>query len=128
MRERQYPIGEAEFTKEIEPRINEQYKRPGRPAGISHYQFFCAILYVLRTGIAWRDLPACYGNWHTIYMRFKRWSENGLFWHLLRVLQQKKKIKMDLAWVDSTTIALHRHGSGALKKKVLKLSGAAARQ
>ncbi|HAT1802957.1 TPA: transposase [Legionella pneumophila] len=34
---------------------------------------------VLRTDISWRDVPVCYGKWHTIYTRFKRWSENGLF-------------------------------------------------
>nr|WP_235661280.1 transposase [Candidatus Hamiltonella defensa] len=94
-------------------------KRPGRPASISHYQFFSAVLYVLRTGIPWRDVPDLYGHWHTIYMRFKRWSENGLFWNLLYRLQQKKKIKMDCTWVDSTTVAIHRHGSGSLKKRDL---------
>ena len=56
------------------------------------------------------------GPWHTIYTRFKRWSENGLFWFLLYQLQQKKQVKIDCVWIDSTTINLHRHGSGPLKK------------
>ena len=34
--------------------------------------FFCAALYLLRTGIPWRDLPNCYGTWHTIYTRFNK--------------------------------------------------------
>ncbi|HAT1677264.1 TPA: transposase [Legionella pneumophila] len=38
---------------------------------------------VLRTDISWRDVPVCYGKWHTIYTRFKRWSENGLFLFLV---------------------------------------------
>ncbi len=59
----------------------------------------------------------CYGEWHTIYTRFKRWSENGLFWFLVYQLQQKKKITVDINWVDSTTISIHRHDSGALKKR-----------
>ena len=116
---RYYPLKEEDFKKHVEPYILSHYKRPGRPAAVSHYQFFCAILYVLRTGISWRDVPSCYGKWHTIYTRFKRWSENGLFWFLVYQLQQQKKITVDISWVDSTTIGIHRHGSGALKKTAL---------
>lgn len=116
---RKYPIKEGDFVTHVFPYIQMHYKRPGRPAEISHYQFFCAVLYVLRTGISWRDIPAEYGKWHTIYTRFKRWSENGLFWGLVYQLQQAKKVTVDISWVDSTTVAIHRHGSGALKKKAI---------
>ncbi len=91
MKERHYPIDEADFIKDIEPLIIRHNKRPGRPEKISHYQFFCAVLYRLRTGTPWRDLPSLYGNWHTIYTRFKRWSENGLFWHLLQSTGRGRK-------------------------------------
>ncbi len=117
MKDKHYPIQESDFIRDIQPHIVRHYKRPGRPEGISHYQFFSAVLYLLRTGISWRDIPAFYGNWHTIYTRFKRWSENGLFWKLLYQLQQGRKITIDCTWVDSTTIMLHRHGSGPLKKR-----------
>ncbi|MGL5784570.1 MAG: transposase, partial [Alphaproteobacteria bacterium] len=46
-------------------------KKSGRPSKVDLYSFFCGVLYVLRTGLSWRDLPACFGNWHTIYTRFK---------------------------------------------------------
>ncbi|MGL5720280.1 MAG: transposase [Alphaproteobacteria bacterium] len=121
MNSRYYPIDESYFVKEIQPHIALSYKRVGRPAQISHYQFFCAVLYVLRTGVSWRDVPAHYGSWHTIYTRFNRWSANGLFWSLLYHLQQSKKITVDISWVDSTTIAIHRHGSGVQKKRGHKL-------
>ncbi|WP_071985180.1 transposase [Candidatus Regiella insecticola] len=117
MKNRHYPIKASDFIKEIEPHILKYYKRTGRPTGISHYHFFSAVLYVLRTGIPWRDVPTFYGHWHTIYTRFKRWSENGLFWHLLYLLQKKKKISLDCVWIDSTTVSLHRPGSGSLKKR-----------
>ena len=119
MDSRYYPFSEEDFVREIEPYIASHYKRPGRPVEVSHYQFFCAVLYVLRTGVSWRDVPVQYGKWHTIYTRFKRWSENGLFWFLVYQLQQKKKVTVDISWVDSTTIGIHRHGSGASKKKDL---------
>lgn len=62
------------------------------------------------------DIPRCFGSWHTIYIRFKRWRDNGLFSSLLYTLQQKKRVNVDFAWVDSTTVGLHRQGSGAVKK------------
>lgn len=120
---RHYPLKEEEFKREIEPHIVAYKNRLGRPSTINYYEFFCAILYVLRTGVPWRDVPDFYGNWHTIYTRFRRWSESGLFWHLLYTLQQKKRVTLDFAWVDSTTIGLHRHGAGPLKKMDLSLRG-----
>lgn len=120
MNPRFYPLDQEVFDQEIQPLIIACQNRSGRPVKVSHYIFFCAILYVLRTGVSWRDLPSLYGPWHTIYTRFKRWSENGLFWQILYQLQQKKKITLDFAWIDSTTVALHRHGSGPLKKRGLK--------
>jgi transposase len=121
MNTRHYPLQLGDFKREIEPYILSFKNRSGRPSKVSHYEFFCAVLYVLRTGVSWRDLPSFYGPWHTIYTRFKRWSENGLFWHLLYHLQRKKRIVLDFVWIDSTTINLHRHGSGSLKKMALNV-------
>ena len=70
------------------------------------------MLYVLRTGIPWRDLPECYGNWHSVYLRFKRGSDRGVWWKVLLELQQLKKITMNIVLVDSTTMKVHRHGGG----------------
>ena len=49
-----------------------------RPPIYTHKQFLNAILYMLSSGCSWRQLPEKYGNWHTIYMRFKRWSDAGI--------------------------------------------------
>ena len=106
MDRRLFPLSVEFFRQEVEPLIACNHKRPGRPPGTVHYLFFCAVLFVLRTGVSWRDLPSCFGNWHTVYTRFKRWSENGLFWCLLYRLQQRKKIKMDLVWIACTVTGL----------------------
>ncbi len=37
-----------------------------------------AIFYVLRTAVAWRDLPPCYGPWNSVYTRWRRWCALGL--------------------------------------------------
>ena len=73
LEQRKYAIKEERFKEE--PFLEESKKKSGRPTKVSHYKFFCGVLYILRTGIPWRDLPEEYGNWHTIYTRYKRWSE-----------------------------------------------------
>lgn len=114
---RKYPISEKGFKELIEPFIKKRQKKSGRPTKISHYKFFCGALYVLRTGVSWRDVPEEYRNWHTIYTRYKRWSENGFFWKLLHHLQSLKEIVLDVVFVDGSIVPLHRHGGGALKKE-----------
>ncbi|WP_341757976.1 transposase [Candidatus Tisiphia endosymbiont of Ditula angustiorana] len=112
MDQRLYPIKADFFRKEIEPIIEKNYIWKGRPVQISHYRVFCAIMYVLRTGVPWRDLPKCYGCWHTIYQRFKRGSERGIWWKILMLLQCSKKIMINIVISDSSIFKLHRHGGG----------------
>jgi transposase len=109
---RLYPISPEFFNATILPLIEGSYIWKGRPPRISHYQVFCAILYILRTGTPWRDLPTCYGTWHPIYLRFKRGSERGLWWRILMALQQRKQLRLNVVLVDSTTFKVHRHGGG----------------
>lgn len=112
MDQRLYPVTAEFFGQTILPLIEARYIWKGRPPSISHYQVFCAILYVLRVGCPWRDLPPGYGNWHSIYTRFKRGSEKGLWWHILINLQQQGKARLNIVLVDSTTWKVHRHGGG----------------
>jgi transposase len=112
MDKRLYPFSTIFFNKSINPLITSCYSSAGRPQKISNYQVFSAILYVLRTGIPWRDLPPCYGNWHSIYLRFKKGSDRGVWWNILVKLQQDKRLTMRVVMADSTTIKVHRHGGG----------------
>ena len=112
MDKRLYPMSPGFFETNILPIIEGSYIWKGRPPTISHYQVFCSILYVLRVGCPWRDLPTCYGNWHSVYTRFNRGSERGLWWNILIKLQQQKKMKLNIVLADSTTFKVHRHGGG----------------
>lgn len=116
MDKRLYPLSREHFESVVLPFIKGHRKKSGRPPHVDHYAFFCAVLYVLRTGISWRDLPSCFGPWHTIYTRYKRWSGSGFFWKLLHHLQSLKKLCVDVVFVDGSLVPLHRHGAGALKK------------
>ena len=112
MSKRHYPITEEYFYKSINPLILSYYSRAGRPQIVSNYQVFCAMLYVLRTGVPWRDLPECFGYWHTVYLRFKKASDRGVWWNILLKLQQQKRLSMNVVMLDSTIINVHRHGGG----------------
>jgi len=101
--QRLYPVTPEFFAQTILPLIEGHYVWKGRPPTISHYQVFCAILYVLREGCTWRDLPTCYGKWHSIYARFNRGNANGLWWQILMDLQQQGKARLNVMLADSTT-------------------------
>ena len=112
MDKRLYQLDRKKFEHWILPTIEESYIWKGRPPTISHYKVFCAILYILRTGIPWRDLPKEFGNWHSIYMRFQRGNDRGLWWKILFKLQTQKKLRMNIVICDSTIFKYHRHGGG----------------
>lgn len=53
---------ERRFKELVEPFLEKVKQKIGRPTKVRHYQFFCGMLYILRTGISWRDLPEEYSN------------------------------------------------------------------
>lgn len=112
MDKRLFPVTPEFFKDNVQPMIKSGYSRAGRPQSISDYHVFCAMLYVLRTGIPWRDLPKCYGHWHRVYQRFKRSSDRGVWWKVVLKLQSSKKLTLHIALGDSTTFKVHRHGGG----------------
>lgn len=97
--------------------ISQYLPKPRKPPKYSTRQVVDGILYVLSSGCSWRQLPKEYGNWHTVYTRFKRWSEAGIFGKMIHELHKKKVIDMNVVFLDSTTVRAHQSASGALKKR-----------
>ena len=87
---------------------------------ISNRTLINAVLYVAENSCKWRALPKEFGNWHTIYMRLRRWAEKGVLERLFEALQQHRliQIKVDCLSLDSTSVKVHPDGTGALKKTV----------
>ncbi len=78
------------------------------------------MLWKLATGAPWRDLPERYGNWKTVYERYRRWTAaDGTFDAILEYLQVHDDAVGRLDWtisIDSTIVRAHQHAAGARKK------------
>ena len=70
------------------------------------------IVHMLRSGARWRDCPAVYGPYTTVYNRFNRWSRQGLWLQIFEALTGQNPIH-GLAMIDSTHIKAHRSAGGA---------------
>ena len=70
----------------------------------------------MRTGSPWRDVPACYGPWQTVYGLFRRWQRDGTWARLVTGLQAAADAAGQICWqvsVDSTVCRAHQHAAGA---------------
>ena len=65
------------LTKEQFAKIEHLMPIPRRKPEVSNYDFLCALLYIIENGCKWRALPNEYGNWQTIYVRFKATPYNA---------------------------------------------------
>lgn len=102
----------------LAPRLPSQRPRTGRPAH-DHRTVLNGILWILRTGAPWRDLPERYGSWQTVYSRFRRWREAGIWVQVLTALQADAahdgSLDDSLAMIDGTSIRAHHQAAGAKK-------------
>ncbi len=73
-----------------------------------------AMVWLARSGAPWRDLPERYGLWETVYSRFHKWIEDGIFDNILHVLSLGAELG-ELS-VDASIVQAHQHSAGAPKK------------
>lgn len=95
----------------------ERSGKKGRP-WISHRNVIDGVLWIAKTGSPWRDLPATFGTWQTVYARFRRWLAEDLwdriYNKLLRQLDDLNKIDRSLWCVDGSIVRAHRCASGMI--------------
>lgn len=98
----------------LEPLLPVSNGRCGRWR--DHRQVVNGVLYRIRTGVHWRDLPERYGPWKTVHERHRRWSADGTWEMLLRRIQAEADAAGEIDWdvsVDSTSVRAHHHAAGA---------------
>ncbi len=112
-----YDLTDEEYSA-IRKLLPANKKRRGRP-WIDHRLVINAIIWILRTGSPWRDLPAQFGKWQTAYNRFRRWQVEGLwdriYEHLLNRIDKDGKIDRSAWCVDGTIVRCHRSAAGYQK-------------
>ena len=114
-------VGRGEFTDrawaELEPLLPGNGGRGQQWR--DHRQVLNGVLWKLRTGAPWRDLPERYGPWRTVYARFVRWRQDGTWDRLLAHAQSKSDAVGEVVWevsVDSSVVRAHQHAAGARKR------------
>ena len=93
----------------IEPLLPRDVR--GKPR-VDDRRVISGILHVLKSGCRWCDCPPEYGPFTTIYNRFVRWAERGVWERLFRALATKGR-STQMQMIDSTHIKAHRSASGA---------------
>lgn len=99
---------------------------PGKPGdrGVTasdNRRFLEAVLWRVRTGSPWRDLPEALGNWNSTFRRFRRWANVGVFESLFNALSGEPDF--EYALIDGTIVSVHQKATGAKGGLSLKPSG-----
>jgi putative transposase len=112
---------------------DEQWRRieklcVGKPedpggTGADNRMFVEAVMWIARTGSPWRDLPPVFGKWNSVFVRFNRWSEGGVWRRIFAALSDDPDFEYLI--IDSTIVRAHQHATGA--KGGLKIRRSAAR-
>lgn len=114
---RRYDLTDAQWER-LAPLLPPEKPHTGR-CNHDHRPILNGILWILRTGAPWQDLPSRYGPIGTVSSRFYRWCRAGVWTRLLEALQAEADthggVDWDLHFVDSTIVRAHQHAAGARK-------------
>lgn len=106
------PLTDAQWAR-ISPLMPSSDGKPGKPFR-DHRQVTDGIIYRYRTGVSWRDLPAEFGPWQTVWKRHRRLAGDGTWDLVLAELLADADAGGLIDWevsVDSTINRAHQHGT-----------------
>ena len=97
--------GQWERVKELLPgKVGD----PGR-SGRDNRQFVNGVLWVLRSGAHWHDLPERYGKWKTVHTRFSRWAKAGVWERVFEALIKDRDNQYLM--LDTTLVRAHQQAA-----------------
>lgn len=80
-------------------------------SGRDNRMFVEGVLWIVRTGSPWRDLPEVFGEWNSVFRRFSRWSAKGVWARIFTAMSADPDFEYLI--VDSTIVRAHQHAAGA---------------
>lgn len=118
---RRHELTERQWTVLV-PLLEAHCRKQGGSSAANRL-FISAVLWRIRTGIPWRDLPERFGNWNSVARRFARWADKKVWQRLFTAIQEP-----DWEWVlvDSTAVKVHPQAAGQKKARPTPSAWAAA--
>jgi transposase len=112
---KRHELTDAQWAR-LAPYLPPQRPATGRPHH-DHRPLLNGILFRLRTGVPWRDLPERFGPWQTVYRRSRRWQQAGVWAPVLATLPTEADRAGRRDWdrhvVDGTVVRAHQYAAGA---------------
>ena len=90
---------------------------------LNHRHRLDGILWICRTGAPWRDVPAAFGKWNSVWKQFRPWCESGVWDLLLQALADGGGPLDMLQMIDSTIVRAHRCAAGERTEEQIKALG-----
>ncbi len=119
MREERFVISDRSWAA-IEPLVPGTVRDRGVTAKNTRL-FLEAVLWRVRVGGPWRDLPPGFGAWNSIFRRFRRWAQRGVFQRIFEAVSGDPDFEYVL--IDGTIISAHQKASGAKGGLKIRPSG-----
>lgn len=117
---KRYELSEAQWLR-IAPLLPGKAGDPGR-SGADNRLFVNGVLWVLRSGAHWPDLPERYGKWKSVHKRFTRWAKAGAWERVFESLTEDRDNRYLM--LDSTLIRAHQQAATGKGGPRIRLWGA----